>query len=397
MKRLLLSLWLSGAVIYAGSTLLFTDAVDLQGLNPFRSPPNSAPPTKIAQSKPLPSPPAQLEQKTVTPSEQVTAHGDKSTSPHAISPEQPSSEGATVETPTMPPESEASGVAAPTQAPGGPETVGESTQTETPGQPPTPPNPLPNQSETTGESTQTQAPGQPPQAPPNPLPSQSETLRVASAASIRKGPSTSHDIVGTVQAGAEVQVLTRESGWVQFMDSTSGRTGWIYSKFLVSDAVTPDTESAEGPPVAQLPTDEPPAAKAKQKSKGTAQSSARQVSKQPSPTDQRSRTPPPVTADGTASTGTPPRKQLAQEEPKNPEELQAKSTAQTSEEQVTQEALPPTELPSKGWRPDESSELSPDAEFLPPRKRRFGLFARRRMLRDGMPPTWEEEFPPPRY
>ncbi len=332
--------------------------MNLQGLN--ISPANSDPTTKIAQLKTLPIPPAQLEQKTVTPSEQVTAHGDKSTSPHAISPEQPSSESAAVETPMMRLESEAasSGVAASTQALGGP--------------PQTPPN-----QETIGESTQTEAPGQPPQTPPNPLPNQSETLRVASAASIRKGPSTSHDIVGTVQAGAEVQILTRESGWVQFIDPASGRTGWIYSKFLASDAVTPDTESAEGPPVAQLPTDEPPASETKQKSKGTAQSSARQVSKQPSR----------------------PRKQLAQEEPRNPEELgrEAKSTAQTSEEQVTQEALPPTELPSKRWRPDEYSELSPDAEFLPPRQRRFGIFARRRMLRDGIPPNWEEEFAPPRY
>jgi uncharacterized protein YgiM (DUF1202 family) len=157
-------------------------------------------------------------------------------------------------------------------------------------------------------------------------------LRVASAASIRKGPSTSHDIIGTAQAGAEVQVLTRESGWVQFIDPVSGRTGWIYSKFLVSDAVTPDTESAEGPPVAQLATDEPPGAKAKQKSKGTAQAWAQRASQQPSPADQRSKAPTPLTGDGIASTETPPQKQLAQEEPKNRKALgrKAKGTAQTS-------------------------------------------------------------------
>jgi hypothetical protein len=292
----------------------------------------------------------------------------------------------------MPLESEdaSSGVAELTQAPGErpktlpnplpnhSEMVGESAQTQAPGQP----NLMPNRSGTMGESTQ---PGEPPHTAPNPMPKQSETLRVASASSIRKGPSTSADIIGTAQAGAEVQVLTRESGWVQFIDPVSGRTGWIYSKFLVSDAVTPDTESAEGPPVAQLPVDEPPVAKANQKSKGTAQSRARQ----------RSKAPPPVTGDGTASSGTPPRKQSAQEKPKNPKARgrQAKSTPQASEEQVIQEALP-TELPSKRRRADEYSELPPDAEFVPPRQRRFGIFARRRMLRDGMPPPWEEEFPP---
>lgn len=31
MKRVLLSLWVIGAVLYAGSTLLFTNAVDLFG------------------------------------------------------------------------------------------------------------------------------------------------------------------------------------------------------------------------------------------------------------------------------------------------------------------------------------------------------------------------------
>jgi uncharacterized protein YgiM (DUF1202 family) len=208
--------------------------------------------------------------------------------------------------------------------------------------------------------------GEAPQTPANSLPNHSERLRVASAASIRKGPSPSHDIIGTVQAGAEVQVLTRESGWVQFIDPVSGGTGWIYSKFLVSDTVTPDTESAEGPPAAQLPTDEPPGAKEKQK------------------------------GDGIASPETPPPKRLAQEEPKNRKALgrKAKGTAQTSEEQLIQEALPSTKLPR---RPDEYSELPPDAEFVPPRHRRFGIFARRRMLRDGAPEPWEEEFPPPRY
>jgi uncharacterized protein YgiM (DUF1202 family) len=348
MKRLLLLFWLGGAVLYVCSTLLLTNAVNFQRMDPFRSPPKSAPP-QSAQTTSLPGSPDQLQRMTVTPPEEITANGAKSTEPYAISPGQPSSEGATAETPTLRLESEdvSSGAAASAQ--------------------------------TTGEA--------PPQAPPNPRPNASETLRVASAASVRKGPSASHDIVGTVQPGAEIQVLSRESGWVQFIERASGETGWIYSKFLVSDAVTPDSDTAK----AQLATDKAPETKPKQKSKGTAQVWVRRT-----PRAEHQST---ASADRTASTGRPARKQLVQEQPKNPEELgrQAKSTAQTAEEEVPQEALPPIELPSRRSASDNYSELPPDAEFFPPRQWRFGIFARRRMLRDGIAPRLEEELPPPRY
>jgi uncharacterized protein YraI len=310
MKHWLVSLWLGGALLYAGSTLLITDAVNLQGLNPFRPPANPTPPNKIAQPNPLPSQPAQLEQNTVTQFEEITANGDRPSSPQAISPRQPLSEEATVETSTMSLESEdaSSGVAKSTQQATHMPNQWEmpSTQTQASGQPP---NLLPNQSETVGESTQA---GESPHTPPSPM-HQSETLRVASASSIRKGPSTSSDIIGTAQTGAEVQVLMRESGWVQFMDPVSGKSGWIYSKFLVSDAVTSDTESDEGAPPNQLPVEEPAMTKANQKSKGTAQSGAGQHNKAPLP----------ETGDSTASS-TPNPKALGGE---------AKGTAKASKQQ----------------------------------------------------------------
>jgi uncharacterized protein YgiM (DUF1202 family) len=349
MKRWLLSFWLGGAVLYVGSTLLLTDAVNFQRVDPFRSPPNSALP-QSARTAPLSGSPDQAEPMTVTRSEEATANRAKSTQRYATSRGQPSSEEAT---PTLGLESEdvSSGVSASAQAP---------------------------------EETQ---------SPPNPLPNATETLSVASAASIRKGPSVSHSIVGTLQPGAEIQVLTRESGWVQFIERASGETGWVYSKFLVSDAVT-DSDTAE----AQLATDKALEAKPKQKSKGTAQVWSRRTPKQPSRAGYHSTASPSVTRDRTASTGRPPRKQLVQEGPRNPElGRQPKSTAQTAEEEVTQEASQPTELPSRRSASDDYSELPPDAEFFPPRQWRFGIFARRRMLRDGIAPRLEEELPPPRY
>jgi uncharacterized protein YgiM (DUF1202 family) len=59
-----------------------------------------------------------------------------------------------------------------------------------------------------------------------------ELLKVNLAANIRTRPSASAEIVGIAHAGAEVQVASRVSGWVQIIDPWSSRTGWIYSKFL---------------------------------------------------------------------------------------------------------------------------------------------------------------------
>jgi len=59
-----------------------------------------------------------------------------------------------------------------------------------------------------------------------------ELLEVSSTANIRSGPSASAETIGIAHAGAEVQVASRHSGWVQIIDPWSWRTGWIYSKFL---------------------------------------------------------------------------------------------------------------------------------------------------------------------
>jgi uncharacterized protein YgiM (DUF1202 family) len=64
-----------------------------------------------------------------------------------------------------------------------------------------------------------------------------ELLKVASAANIRSGPSASAEIIGIAHAGAEVQVASRDSGWVQIIDPWSSRTGWVYSKFLAPLAI----------------------------------------------------------------------------------------------------------------------------------------------------------------
>jgi len=87
--------------------------------------------------------------------------------------------------------------------------------------------PLNEQLPATGQAAQT-----------NPELNEIELLKVNSAANIRSGPSTSAEIIGIAYAGAEVQVASRDSGWVQIIDPWSWRTGWIYSKFLAPLAIS---------------------------------------------------------------------------------------------------------------------------------------------------------------
>ena len=65
---------------------------------------------------------------------------------------------------------------------------------------------------------------------------QTEHIRVTTPASIREGPSTSAPIIGVAQPGAEAQVISRRSEWVQIIDAASKKTGWVESSFLESNS-----------------------------------------------------------------------------------------------------------------------------------------------------------------
>ena len=57
---------------------------------------------------------------------------------------------------------------------------------------------------------------------------------MTSAATIRNGPTSAAKKIGTASAGAELHVKTREKDWVQFVDPSSGNTGWIRSSLLAA-------------------------------------------------------------------------------------------------------------------------------------------------------------------
>jgi SH3-like domain-containing protein len=109
------------------------------------------------------------------------------------------------------------------------------------------------------------------------LPQPAELLRVKSAASIRNGPSGSAKVIGTASTGAEIEVKAREESWVQFVDPSSGNTGWIHSSSVApsTTAATADsaaTQAAEESP----PADGPRPKTVKQRPKGAAQIAKKQ-------------------------------------------------------------------------------------------------------------------------
>jgi uncharacterized protein YraI len=99
--------------------------------------------------------------------------------------------------------------------------------------------PLPAPAETSDAPAATSSPGANGEA--SPERQHAAFMRVTAPASIRVGPSTSAAIVGVAQPGAEAQIVARSSDWVEIIDPSSKKTGWIHESFLAP------TESASRP------------------------------------------------------------------------------------------------------------------------------------------------------
>jgi hypothetical protein len=254
----LTTLWLAGAGLYLIGTLLFTNAIGLFG-------------DDGSQQVSEVSSPAKREPQTGGTAD-TTTPVKKVERPHAISPDQPSYEApeltmpATENTVVAPLESaEVAAVPAPSAAP--------------------------------------------------------EMFKVSKAATIRNGPSATAKVIGTATPGAELQVTKHEGDWIQFVDPSSGNSGWIESS-LVADA-NGSTDAALAP---------------SEEARGAISKKSKRV-----------------------------------------KAVKQKSPSRTAE---------PRSKPWRGY-----AELPQDEEFLADRgSRRMGLFARRRMLRDGL---MSPEFLPP--
>jgi SH3-like domain-containing protein len=117
---------------------------------------------------------------------------------------------------------------------------------------------LPAQTAPAGSETTAPVPPQGAESPP--APANPSFVTVRSPASIRVGPATSAAIIGVAQAGAEAQVVSQANDWIEIIDPSSKKTGWIHQSFLAPQS-GPSARAVPQPEVdAALATSETDAA-----------------------------------------------------------------------------------------------------------------------------------------
>jgi uncharacterized protein YgiM (DUF1202 family) len=79
-------------------------------------------------------------------------------------------------------------------------------------------------------------------------------MKVTSPTSIREGPSVSSAIIGIAHLGAEAQVVSRDSDWVQIIDPGSKKTGWINQSFLEPSSQPASKEEVDAALAAPAPS-----------------------------------------------------------------------------------------------------------------------------------------------
>lgn len=199
------TLWLVGAAVLAISTLIFVDALSPRIGREFASKVNNRSASDTAPQHQLLSPGSDPPAFPAAP--------PRAQSAHAIDPEQRQ-----VQT-SQPLSPATSGQQA--------ATMESSTSAQLSAQ-------LKYQSPAAAEVTEAPSPGL-----------GDQLLKITSAVSIRNGPSASADIIGMAYAGTVARVASRDSGWTQIVDPSSGRTGWIDSTVLSPLTHTVDTASTE--------------------------------------------------------------------------------------------------------------------------------------------------------
>ena len=182
LKPFLTTLWLAGAAIYLISTVLFTNAINVLG-DKNEQGPNSEVSRQIATPRDFASKEEPARVKPAVPPSSPAPYRR-----HAISPGQPPYESPDLIVP--------------------PSAKGEGHNT----------SPV-------FPTEQVSAP----HASPEP-----ELFEVREAASIRNGPSPTAVVIGTASPGAQLRIKARENNWIQFVDPTSGNTGWIETHLVTT-------------------------------------------------------------------------------------------------------------------------------------------------------------------
>jgi hypothetical protein len=307
LNPLLTTLWVTGAAVYLIGTLLFANTVD----NPFSS--EDKPKHEVTQPA---ASPGDLIRKEETARLQPAVPPPNPTpdKKHAVAPQQPSYE--------------APGLIVPPSA----------TEDE-------------HNTPTASPARAEQASGLPAGS------SEPDVLKVHHAATIRNGPAATAKVIGTASPGAELQVKARENGWIQFVDLTSGNTGWIESHLVAPASPKAENSVAISEDAPSLTAQKPRTAPASPEDESDIAET--RLKKPPSATREK-----------------PVRKQV-RKKPNEPSEVA---------QQRPSRPFPPA-------RHRAYADLPKDEEFLADTPPRRGFFARRRMLREGL---MSRDFVPPR-
>jgi hypothetical protein len=216
-SKLLLSLWLLGAVLYTGSTVFLAHAV-LGGVGGSHAA-DKAKPTTVAAAdaqcqKASSSDGEDKASKTATAEPQKPEPAEKA--PAAAAPANRS---------TLPPAATGAARELSEQGPS-PEDTQDADASASDG--PSPPD---------GQQEQASIPDGPDGANPD-QPERDEWAHVvASTADMRSEPSREAALIYALPAGWQVRVISRSNGWVQIQDANSGAAGWVEASALAP--VTP--------------------------------------------------------------------------------------------------------------------------------------------------------------
>ena len=79
------------------------------------------------------------------------------------------------------------------------------------------------------------------------LQAQPETAKVVVAARVHSEPSVSSPTVRFFSPGTELQVVRRESGWVELFDPATQERGWVFESYVLSTGGFSRTQTASLP------------------------------------------------------------------------------------------------------------------------------------------------------
>jgi hypothetical protein len=248
-SKLVLTLWLAGAVLYAGSTAFLAHAV--LGGGSVSTPADKAKAAKVAAADAAQCEKDSLASKDAKPDDTKPAK-DKAADPQktaAIEPKKPATAAAKPASPEAATRDAAPGPDAGAQQQPAEEGMGDQQDQVMLGPDGAPiPDGWQDQGPTgpgAGGDQDAMSPGGP-GAGDGPAEADEWAHVVAGTADMRSEPSMQSPLVYALPAGWQVRVIARQPGWVQVQDANSGAAGWVESSALAPVSGRPQGDPRYG-------------------------------------------------------------------------------------------------------------------------------------------------------